>query len=71
MGIGVAVDVAVLALDGERLSVLLVKLKRAPFEGRWGLPGGRIGARETAPWWPEPKPYPFSAARAQTEEVVA
>jgi 8-oxo-dGTP diphosphatase len=45
--IGVAVDVAVLALDGERLSVLLVKLKRAPYEGRWGLPGGRIGARET------------------------
>jgi 8-oxo-dGTP diphosphatase len=46
-GIGVAVDVAVLSLESERLSVLLVKLKRAPFEGLWGLPGGHIGARET------------------------
>ena len=45
--IGVAVDVAVLSLERERLSVLLVKLKRAPFEGRWGLPGGLIGASET------------------------
>jgi 8-oxo-dGTP diphosphatase len=44
---GVAVDVAVLSLEGDRLSVLLVKLKRAPFEGRWGLPGGLIGAHET------------------------
>jgi len=43
----VAVDVAVLSLEGDRLSVLLVKLKRAPFEGRWGLPGGLIGADET------------------------
>lgn len=46
-GLGVAVDVAVLALSDERLCVLLVKLRRAPFEGRWGLPGGLIGARET------------------------
>ena len=42
-----AVDVAVLSLEGDCLSVLLVKLKRAPFEGRWGLPGGLIGADET------------------------
>jgi 8-oxo-dGTP diphosphatase len=47
VAIGVAVDVAVLSLEGDRLSVLLVKLKRAPFEGRWGLPGGHIGASET------------------------
>ena len=40
-------DVAVLSLEGDRLAVLLVKLKRAPFEGRWGLPGGLIGVRET------------------------
>jgi 8-oxo-dGTP diphosphatase len=46
-GIGVAVDVAVLSLEGDRLSVLLVKLKRPPFEGRWGLPGGLIGADES------------------------
>jgi 8-oxo-dGTP diphosphatase len=45
--VGVAVDVAVLSLPDDRLSVLLVKLKRPPYEGRWGLPGGLIGARET------------------------
>jgi 2-keto-4-pentenoate hydratase/2-oxohepta-3-ene-1,7-dioic acid hydratase in catechol pathway len=29
----------------------------------------RIGGRETAPWWPQEKPYPFAATQA--EEVVA
>ncbi len=38
---------AVLSLEADRLAVLLVKLKRAPFAGRWGLPGGLIGAAET------------------------
>jgi 8-oxo-dGTP diphosphatase len=45
--IGVAVDIVALSLQADRLAVLLVKLKRAPYEGRWGLPGGRIGAGET------------------------
>ena len=36
-----------------------------------GVLRNRIGTRETAPWWPEPKPYPFSAAPARAEEVVA
>jgi 2-keto-4-pentenoate hydratase/2-oxohepta-3-ene-1,7-dioic acid hydratase in catechol pathway len=36
-----------------------------------GVLRNRIGDRETAPWWPEPKPYPFSAAPARAEEVVA
>jgi 2-keto-4-pentenoate hydratase/2-oxohepta-3-ene-1,7-dioic acid hydratase in catechol pathway len=36
-----------------------------------GVLRNRIGARETAPWWPEPKPYPFSAAPARADEAVA
>jgi 8-oxo-dGTP diphosphatase len=44
---GVAVDVAVLTVRDERLQVALIRMKRPPFEGRWALPGGRIGARET------------------------
>jgi 2-keto-4-pentenoate hydratase/2-oxohepta-3-ene-1,7-dioic acid hydratase in catechol pathway len=36
-----------------------------------GVLRNRIGARETAPWWPEPKPYPFSSSPAGAEEVVA
>jgi 2-keto-4-pentenoate hydratase/2-oxohepta-3-ene-1,7-dioic acid hydratase in catechol pathway len=36
-----------------------------------GVLRNRIGARETAPWWPEPKPYPFSSSPARAEEVVA
>jgi 8-oxo-dGTP diphosphatase len=45
--IGVAVDVVVFTVDREELSVLLIRMKRAPFEGRWGLPGGLIGQEET------------------------
>lgn len=30
-----------------RLELLLIQMKRAPFEGRWALPGGRIGVDET------------------------
>jgi 8-oxo-dGTP diphosphatase len=45
--IGVAVDVAVLTVTEGRLCVLLIQVKRPPFEGRWALPGGLIGAKET------------------------
>jgi 8-oxo-dGTP diphosphatase len=45
--VNVAVDVVVLALPDGVFSVLLVKLRRPPFEGVWGLPGGIIGAGET------------------------
>jgi 8-oxo-dGTP diphosphatase len=44
---GVAVDVAVFTVREARLEVALIKMKRAPFEGRWALPGGRIGPRES------------------------
>jgi 8-oxo-dGTP diphosphatase len=45
--IGVAVDVVVFTVEREQLSVLLIRMKRAPYEGRWALPGGLIGAEET------------------------
>jgi 8-oxo-dGTP diphosphatase len=44
---GVAVDVAVFTVQAGRLDLLLLRMKRAPFEGRWALPGGRIGPDET------------------------
>ena len=44
---GVAVDVAVLTVREGRLEVALIRMKRAPFQGKWALPGGRIGAAET------------------------
>jgi 8-oxo-dGTP diphosphatase len=36
----VTVDLAVLALSGDGLRVLLIRRKHDPFAGRWGLPGG-------------------------------
>ena len=45
--IGVAVDVVVFTVAAGRLSVLLTAVKRPPYAGKWALPGGLIGARET------------------------
>jgi 2-keto-4-pentenoate hydratase/2-oxohepta-3-ene-1,7-dioic acid hydratase in catechol pathway len=36
-----------------------------------GVLRNRIGARDTARWWPEEKPYPFTPATARAEEVPA
>jgi 8-oxo-dGTP diphosphatase len=44
---GVAVDVAVFTVQSGELHLLLLRMKRVPFTGRWALPGGRIGAQET------------------------
>jgi 8-oxo-dGTP diphosphatase len=44
---GVAVDVVVFTVQGGRLEVLLLRMKRVPYEGKWALPGGRIGSSET------------------------
>jgi 8-oxo-dGTP diphosphatase len=44
---GVAVDVAVFTVQTGPLEVLLLRMTRPPFEGRWALPGGRIGLDET------------------------
>jgi 8-oxo-dGTP diphosphatase len=44
---GVAVDLAVFTVMKRRLHVLLIRMKRAPFTGRWALPGGRLRSDET------------------------
>jgi len=41
------VDSVVLQLDGNKLSVLLIKRTREPFIGWWALPGGYCAAGET------------------------
>lgn len=46
--LAVAVDVVVLTVADGVLRVLLTRRKRAPFEGRWSLPGGFVGADESA-----------------------
>jgi len=45
--LGVAVDVAAFTVRDGALHVALIRMKRAPFEGRWALPGGRIRVDET------------------------
>jgi 8-oxo-dGTP diphosphatase len=44
---GVAVDVAVFTVQENRLDLLLLRMRRPPYDGKWALPGGRIGAVET------------------------
>jgi len=42
----VAVDLVVLTITADRLSVLLVRRGAAPFKGRWSLPGGFLETDE-------------------------
>jgi 8-oxo-dGTP diphosphatase len=44
--IGVAVDIVVFTVEAGELAVLLIRMKRAPYEGRWALPGGLIANDE-------------------------
>ncbi|MCU1282401.1 MAG: hydrolase [bacterium] len=44
---GVAVDLAIFTVQENRLELLLIRMKREPFTGKWALPGGRIRGDET------------------------
>jgi 8-oxo-dGTP diphosphatase len=43
----VSVDVIIFTLRDNALQVLLVQRKNSPFEGRWAIPGGFVGAHES------------------------
>lgn len=43
----VAVDTVIFTVIGNKLKVLLVKIKYGPFIGRFGVPGGRVRINET------------------------
>lgn len=45
--LGVAVDLAIFTVQEARLELLLIRMKREPFTGKWALPGGRIRGDET------------------------
>ena len=44
---GVAVDLAIFTVQEARLELLLIRMKREPFTGKWALPGGRVRGNET------------------------
>jgi len=43
----ISVDVIIFTLRDNELQVLLVQRKNPPFEGRWAIPGGFVGAHES------------------------
>jgi len=54
------VDLAVFALTGEEIRVLMVRRKNEPFAGRWALPGGYVEIEE---------PFEAAARRELKEET--
>lgn len=46
MDVSVAVDLVILTIREQRLSVLLVRRGIPPYQGRWALPGGFVEDRE-------------------------
>jgi 8-oxo-dGTP diphosphatase len=46
--IAVAADAAIFTVQDDALKVLLIRMKKKPFTGRWALPGGRLEGTETA-----------------------
>jgi 8-oxo-dGTP diphosphatase len=46
--IKVATDAAIFTISEGRLCVLLIAMKKRPYEGEWALPGGLIGDEETS-----------------------
>jgi 8-oxo-dGTP diphosphatase len=43
-----AVDAAILTIRDDELCVLLIQMKKQPFEGKWALPGGLLEEDETS-----------------------
>jgi 8-oxo-dGTP diphosphatase len=43
----IATDVAIFTIDQGELKVLLIQMKKTPYQGKWALPGGLIGPRES------------------------
>jgi 8-oxo-dGTP diphosphatase len=43
----VTVDVVLFTVLADRLKVLLIRRKNPPFQGRWAIPGGFVGLRES------------------------
>ncbi len=46
--IKIAADAAIFTVRGGELCVLLIRMKKKPFAGRWALPGGLLGDNETS-----------------------
>lgn len=45
--IRLAADAAIFTVKGGRLQVLLIRMRKKPYEGRWALPGGLLEDGET------------------------
>ncbi len=43
-----AVDACILSIQDDELHVLLIQMKKQPFEGQWALPGGLLEEDETS-----------------------
>ncbi|NQV89626.1 MAG: NUDIX hydrolase [Parcubacteria group bacterium] len=43
-----AVDTCILSIQDDELHVLLIQMKKQPFEGQWALPGGLLEEEETS-----------------------
>lgn len=46
--IKVAVDAVIFTVDDDALQVLLIQMKKSPFEGMWAVPGGLLDEDETS-----------------------
>ncbi|MCR4280119.1 MAG: NUDIX hydrolase [Candidatus Komeilibacteria bacterium] len=45
--VAAATDVVIFSLRGEALNVLLIKMKKKPYQGKWALPGGMVKISES------------------------
>ena len=43
----VTADIVVFSVEDDRLKILLIRRKEAPFQGQWALPGGFVGIDES------------------------